>query len=295
MQTSSPFARADSRAPQGVSGAARVFTFGPFEVNLRTGEIRKHGIRLSLQEQPLRILAALVERPGEVVSREDLCRRLWPSGTFVDFEHSLNAAVRRLRVTLGDEAETPRFIETVHRRGYRFLAWGVTSGLRGAEGPGAARRVRLAVLPFVSFGQEGSGLWAVGLMEETITQLAQTCPRPIGVIARTSVMRLVASEQSAAEVGRLLAADYLLEGSVRREGDRVRIVTQLIESQQETHLWAATFDRVAGGEGTATGDRPVSGQPMTTDALTVQAEVAQEIARGVAEALNEKISARGVQ
>src|SRR4051812_27296341 len=104
--------------------AANVLRFGAFEVNLRTGELRKRGIRVALQEQPLIVLAALVEHPGEIVTREELCRRLWPHGTFVDFEHSLNAAVRRLRVTLGDEAVTPRFIETVHRRGYRFVGSG---------------------------------------------------------------------------------------------------------------------------------------------------------------------------
>src|SRR5688572_11549045 len=96
--------------------------FGAFEVNLRTGELRKRGVRLALQEQPLRVLSALLERPGEIVSREELRNRLWPNGTFVDFEHSLNAAVRRLRVALGDEAGVPRFIETVQRRGYRFIA-----------------------------------------------------------------------------------------------------------------------------------------------------------------------------
>src|SRR6185436_7429646 len=105
----------DNTAPQ-------VVGFGPYEVNLRTGELRKRGIRMSLQEQPLRILAALLHAHGEIVTRQELCRRLWPEGTFVDFEHSLNAAVRRLRVTLGDEAGIPRFIETVPRRGYRFLA-----------------------------------------------------------------------------------------------------------------------------------------------------------------------------
>src|SRR6476469_9275117 len=106
---------------------AVLFRFGPFELDLRTGELRKRGVRLPLQDQPLRILTALLERPGDIVTREDLCRRLWPHGTFVDFEHSLNAAVRRLRVTLGDTAETPRFVETVHRRGYRFLSWATTA------------------------------------------------------------------------------------------------------------------------------------------------------------------------
>src|SRR5688572_14065019 len=100
------------------------FRFGTFEVNVRTGELRKRGVRIALQDQPLKILSALLERPGDVIAREELCRRLWPSGTFVDFEHSLNAAVRRLRIALGDEAEVPRFIETVHKRGYRFIAAG---------------------------------------------------------------------------------------------------------------------------------------------------------------------------
>src|SRR6185503_13000419 len=99
-----------------------VSRFGLFEVDLRTGELRKRGIRIALQEQPLRILAALLEARGDIVSRDELCRRVWPEGTFVDFEHSLNAAVRRLRTALGDTADVPRFIETVHRRGYRFVA-----------------------------------------------------------------------------------------------------------------------------------------------------------------------------
>jgi TolB-like protein/DNA-binding winged helix-turn-helix (wHTH) protein len=259
----------------------QVFTFGPFEVNLRTGELRKRGVRVWLQEQPLRILVALLERPGEIVSREDLCRRLWPQGTFVDFEHSLNAAVRRLRVTLGDEAEVPRFVQTVHRRGYRFLSWGesgmrqgdLRTGLAPVERASAA--TRLAVLPFVSFDCEPlAGCFTEGLTEEIITQMARLCPAHVGVIARTSVMRLVGSAQysaasaGAAETGRALGADYLLEGSIRREGHRVRIIAQLIESHEETHVWAATYDRVI------------------SEAMTVQTEVADEIARSVASVLS---------
>jgi DNA-binding winged helix-turn-helix (wHTH) protein len=95
--------------------------FGVFEVDLRAGELRRNGSRVKLQEQPLQILTLLLERPGEVVSREELRTRLWPADTFVDFDHSLNAAVRRLRDALGDSAENPRFVETLARRGYRFL------------------------------------------------------------------------------------------------------------------------------------------------------------------------------
>src|SRR5512132_4284190 len=96
--------------------------FGTFEVDLRARELRKGGIRIRLQEQPFEILAMMLERPGELVTREELRQRLWPAGTFVDFEHSLNAAVKRLRAALGDDADNPRFVETLHRRGYRFVA-----------------------------------------------------------------------------------------------------------------------------------------------------------------------------
>jgi TolB-like protein len=227
--------------------AAALFRFGPFELDRRTGELRKRGVRLALQEQPQRILAALLESPGDIVGRDELCRRLWPQGTFVDFEHSLNAAVRRLRVTLGDTAETPRFIETIHRRGYRFLSW---SSVSAAErGPAA----RLAVLPFVLFdGDCQHSRFSEGLTAETVAQIARLCPAHIGVLARASVMN----------------ADYLLEGSIRREGDRVRIIAQLIDAHGQTHLWAATYDRVI------------------TDVLTVQTDVADEIARAVASALS---------
>ena len=224
-----------------------LFRFGPFELDRRTGELWKRGVRLSLQEQPQRILSALLECPGEIVSREELCRRLWPQGTFVDFEHSLNAAVRRLRMTLGDTAETPRFIETIHRRGYRFLSWSSYSALD--RGPAA----RLAVLPFMSFdGDFRHSRFSEGLTAETVTQIARLCPAHVGVLARPSVM----------------SADYLLEGSIRRQGDRVRIIAQLIESHGQTHVWTATYDRVI------------------TDVLTVQTDVADEIARAVAAALS---------
>src|ERR1700693_647560 len=107
--------------------------FGVFEVDRRAGELRRNGARVKLQEQPFQILALLLERPGEVVSREELQGRLWPADTFVDFDHSLNAAIRRLRDALGDSAENPRFVETVARRGDRFLA--TVSGPIGAARP----------------------------------------------------------------------------------------------------------------------------------------------------------------
>jgi len=96
--------------------------FSIFELDLRAGELRRNGSRIRLQEQPFQVLLSLLERPGEVISREELRSKLWPADTFVDFDHSLNAAVRRLRDALGDSADTPRFVETVAPRGYRFIA-----------------------------------------------------------------------------------------------------------------------------------------------------------------------------
>src|SRR6185437_746718 len=96
--------------------------FGPFELDISAGELRKHGTAIRLQEQPLRLLVCLLEKPGAVVSREELARRIWPDGTFVDFEHGLNAAATRLRRALCDSAESPRYVETVARKGYRFIA-----------------------------------------------------------------------------------------------------------------------------------------------------------------------------
>lgn len=243
-----------------------IVRFGTFELNRRSGELRKRGLRVALQEQPLRILIALLECPGAVVGRDELCRRLWPHGTFVDFEHSLNAAVRRLRMTLGDAAALPRVVETVHKRGYRFVALNhAETALPRAvpTAPFVRTRARLAVLPF---GPAGG--FSDGLTEETTTQLTQACPGSIGVIARASVVRAQRDGGGAAEIGRALGAEYLVEGYVRRDGERVRITTQLIEAQEETHLWADTFDRVV------------------TDALAVQSEVAEEIAKAVTDALS---------
>ena len=114
---------------------ARIVRFAVFEFDPGTGEVRKHGLRIKLKGQPIDVLAMLLDRPGEVVTREELQKRLWPADTFVDFEHSLNAAIKRLRAALGDSADSPRFVETLSRRGYRFIAglcqidWSVRSFL----------------------------------------------------------------------------------------------------------------------------------------------------------------------
>src|SRR5581483_2342129 len=227
--------------------------FGIFEVDVRARELRKGGIRIRLQDQPFEILLMMLERPGEVVTREELRRRLWPDGTFVDFEHSLNAAVKRLRAALGDEADNPRFVETLHRRGYRFIApiepapnGGVASQPalpRVLKAPVPSPAVRIAVLPFANLsGDATQEYFSDRLTEEMITQISRLCPGRLGVIARTSSMLFKRSAKSACEIARDLSVDYLLEGSVRHEGHRVRITAQLIEAQTEMHLWAETYD-----------------------------------------------------
>ena len=120
------------------AGRGDIRRFGEFEVHVRTGEVRRSGRKLSVQDQPLAVLVALLERPGELVTRDELCGRLWPSDTFVDFEHGLNAAVKRLRDALGDSAERPTIVETLPRRGYRLIA-----PLDGATGARAGRVLRI--------------------------------------------------------------------------------------------------------------------------------------------------------
>jgi len=114
-----------------------IVRFSIFELDLNTGELRRNGAKVKIQEQPLRILATLLERPGEIVTKEELRSKLWPADTFVDFDHGLNAAVRRLREALGDSAETPRFVETVARRGYRFIGLPGTLAATASARPAA--------------------------------------------------------------------------------------------------------------------------------------------------------------
>src|SRR5262250_840406 len=102
--------------------SSRIIRFSTFELNLLTGELRKSGQKVKLQEQPLQVLAALLERPGELVTREELRNRVWPRDTFVDFDHALNTAIKKIRAAVNDDTDAPRYVETVPRRGYRFIA-----------------------------------------------------------------------------------------------------------------------------------------------------------------------------
>lgn len=242
----------------------RFLRFGSFELDVRARELRNGSTRVRLQEQPFEILRLMLERPGDVVTRDELRQRLWPSGTFVDFEHSLNAAIKRLRATLGDDADRPRFVETVPRRGYRFIAGAVDDAPRAAARLSHEPRVRLAVLPFSNLSDDSSQeYFSDGLTEELIAQIGPMCRGQVSIIARWSSMYFKGTLQRAREIGEALNAEYLLEGSTRRDGVRVRITVRLIETASETELWSETFDR------------------SVSDCLSVQAEVAGRVARSL--------------
>jgi TolB-like protein/tetratricopeptide (TPR) repeat protein len=209
--------------------------FNGFDVDLSSGELRKNGVRIHLREQSFRALAQLLERPRQVVTREELRRRLWPGEVFVDFENNLNSAVARLREALGDSAEHPRFIETLPKRGYRFIG----ELTRAAPDAGPARPVRLAVLPYLNLGGAPardylSDAWT----DDLITELAAFAPDRLGVIARTTAMRYRGAQKDIGQIGRELDVDYVVEGGIRCEQERVTITTQLIGVSDQTHLLA---------------------------------------------------------
>lgn len=266
----------------GATHPTRLVRFGPFQLDLSAGQLRKDGARVGLQEQPFQILAMLLERPGEVITREEFHSRLWPQGTFVDFEHGLNAAVKRLRDVLNDSADTPRYIETIPRRGYRFVApietpdfasatpklsfkrrsaWLVgVAGLLVAAGAIAywawfipkrstpQGKVMLVVLPFRNLDDDPEQeFFSDGLTEELITQLSRISPEHLGIIARSTAMVYKGQKVSIDKIGRDLKVDYVMEGSVRREGNRIRISAQLSRVRGQTQIWADNFDHELSG------------------------------------------------
>src|SRR5438309_3708363 len=231
-------------------GAVR---FGVFEVDLRVGELRKRGVKIKLQDQPFQILQILLERSGEVVTREELRGRIWPADTFVDFDQGLNNAIKRLRESLSDSPDNPRFIETVPRHGYRFI---------GNLGATPGRIKSLAVLPLENLSRDPEQeYFAEGLTEALITTLAKV--GELRVVSRTSAMLYKGVHKSMREIARELDVDAIIEGTVLRVGRRVRITAQLIDAPKETHLWAESYER------------------DLRDVLTLQAEVTQAIAREI--------------
>jgi TolB-like protein/DNA-binding winged helix-turn-helix (wHTH) protein len=295
-------------------GSPRSFRFGVFELDLNSRILRKHGLRIRLQEQPLLVLAALLNCPGELVSREDLRTRVWPRDTFVSFDHALNTAVKKIRAALSDDADAPRYVETVPRRGYRFIApveaigtvvptaagnepvlarrtlWGrlfrlpvlapvsaallLVTGIayfrnyNALAGLLPAHRPMVAVLPFQDLsGDPRQTSFADGLTEEAILQLGSRNPEKLGVIARTSAMKFRNAGKSIADISRELRTDYVIEGTVRRDPNRVRISARLISTRDQATRWSRDFSFAA------------------ADSLIAQAEVANTIANEVDRAL----------
>jgi TolB-like protein len=206
-----------------------VLRFDCFEVDSSAGHLLKRGVRIRLREQSFKVLALLLERAGQVVTRDDLRRQLWPEDVFVDFESSLNTAVARLREVLGDSAERPRFIETLPKRGYRFVA-PLLDPVDGAcpQAP-AARRPRVLVLPFLNLsGEPSQDYVSDGLTEELIADLAALAAQDLAVIARTTAMRHRESRKDVAAIGRGLRVEYVVEGSVRAAGAELVVNAQLI-------------------------------------------------------------------
>jgi TolB-like protein/DNA-binding winged helix-turn-helix (wHTH) protein/Flp pilus assembly protein TadD len=271
--------------------------FGVFEVDLRAGELRKRGLKIRLQQQPFQVLAMLLEHAGEVVGREDLQKRLWPADTFVDFGHGLNKAVNKIREALGDSAESPRFVETVGRRGYRFVAdvrvadpapvrtpelapqpepapdppdredpagslppvsrrvtprvWPISASVlvvvlislalwQRSSGTSSPVIRSLAVLPLESLSNDASqDYFADGMTDELISDLGQISA--LRVILRTSVMAYKHTRKSLPQIARELNVDAVVEGTVLRSGDHVRITAQLIDGSADRHLWSQSY------------------------------------------------------
>lgn len=243
--------------------------FGIFEVESNSGELRKRGLRVKLQEQPFQVLLMLVDHPGDVVTREELRQKLWPADTFVDFDTGLNSAIMKLREALGDSADNPRFVETLPRRGYRFLA-----PIETTEPPGLLPQVKsLAVLPLENLsGDSSQEYFADGMTDALITSLAQI--GSLRVISRTSMMHYKRIRKPLPEIARELNVEAVVEGTVLRSGDRVRIQAQLIDARTDTHLWAEKYERGLG------------------DILLLQSELAQAIAAEVRVRLTPQEQAR---
>ncbi len=273
------------------------YRFGLFEVHLAAGEVRKNGLKLKLQEQPFQALVMLLERAPQVVLREDLRKRLWSDGTFVDFDHSLSIAINRIREVLGDSADNARFIETLPKRGYRFIA--PVERIPGTQErrPPEERRnprwiaiaavglcvvlalgagwwrlqhfqapLQIAVLPLINLSQDPANDYlADGLTSEVIRNLSII--EGLTVRSQTSSFVFKGKPQSVQDAARQLNVDYILEGSVLCVGQRLRINAQFIRVRDDSPLWSGRYDR------------------DVTDIFAVQ----DEISRGIVNSLRLKL------
>lgn len=235
--------------------ARELFRFGVFEVDARTGEVFKHGFKIRVQEQPFQVLLALLKRPGQLVTREELRQKLWADNVFLDHEHSLSKAVNKLREALADSTEHPRYIETLARRGYRFIAAveRIVGEINAAHvrhlGSGAshdreakASKLKLLVLPFENVARNGDGYLNDGVTDEMIAQIQRLHPRGLSVVARATAMRYKLTNKTLAQVGTELGVDYILTGSVYCDSACMRLQIELIYSADEKVAWSDVFE-----------------------------------------------------
>jgi TolB-like protein/Flp pilus assembly protein TadD len=216
--------------------------FGAYEVDLAAGQLSKRGVKINLRGQSFQVLASLLEHPGEVVTREELRQRLWHGDVFVDFDNNLNTAIARLRQALCDSPDRPRFIETLPKRGYRFIG-NVFPLSSSSAVPRPVRRPRLVVLPFVNLsGDPAQEYFSDAMTDEIITALAGLTLERLAVIARTTAMHYKGSRKDIAQIGRELNADCVVEGAVERANDHVTLNLQLIQAADQTHLFAQKYD-----------------------------------------------------
>jgi TolB-like protein/Tfp pilus assembly protein PilF len=226
------------------------FSFGPYEVDVPAGELRKNGLRIQVQGKSFEVLVALLEQPHQLVTRQDLQQRLWPDGVSVDFDNSLNSAVNRLRDALRDGARKPRYIETLHHRGYRFIA--------------PVEQVliippRLAVLPFENLNRHpDQDFFGDALADGLTTGLGNVST--LRVISRQSVLHLKGTRKTLPEIASDLKADLVVGGCVLVDGDSIRITAQLVQAMPEQHLWSKAYSCRMG------------------DILTTEGQVARDIA-----------------
>jgi len=219
--------------------------FGTFVLDVDRYELTHAGKPVRMERIPMDLLILLVREKGRLVSREEIIERLWGKNLYFDTDNSINTAIRKIRNSLGDDAGNPQYVETVLGKGYRFRGQTVfASRVEPVEIEAERSRIMLAVLPFENLsGDPAQEYFSDGLSEETIMRLGQMSPHQLGVIARTSSMTYKQTDKSVTRIGQELGVDYVLEGSVRRDGKRVRITAQLIRVKDQIHLWAENYDR----------------------------------------------------
>ena len=221
--------------------------FADFEIDLDAHQLYKRGVRIRLRDQSFQVLALLVEHAGQVITREDLRRRLWGDVVFVDFENSLNTVIARLREALSDSADRPRYIETLPRVGYRFIA-AVTESPRIPAATSLLRsKTRLIVLPIVnSSGDPSHDYLGEAMTDEIITALSTVAPAELNVIARTTAMHYKHTQKDVAQIARELSVAWVVEGSILRTSGRVTLAVHLIRATDQTRVFGQRYSASIG-------------------------------------------------